>query len=710
MKRRILAGATLLVAGALCLAPRPEVDNSVNALLEANDEGAADYARFSRLFGTDELIVLRLEHPEPKRLLEEVVALTELLEDDETVDRVVSAATAYSSEVTLLLDEEMGGLGELERLRPRFEGPLNRALELIRVKDEKATLFALGRITDPAKRQPLAAALEAKKAAIQEAGGRLLVAGPPLLNLELDRAAHRVEQRALPLLVAVAVIFLLLTTRSFLLSAVVLVPVALGVFATEGALGLAEASSNIIVDITKPLLLVLLLASGLHLVVGFQDARRQDEGPREASESAFRNKGRAIALALFTTAVGFSSLAISPITPIRTFGILSAAGLLLGIPLTLWLLPALLSFVGARGAAKRQGILEPASLAAVRFGTRWRGPILVLAAVGILAGLGAITALRSDPHAIRYFPEDHPLRADYEAMEASGLGLSTLELVLTSTAGFERRPQLEALDRIARRAVALEGVRDAISLPLFLREASFRSTRLDQLPDQLFIERALEERSELLGDFVSPNRESARVSLLIETLDADTLDALAANIRDIVEEEAPSASLTVTGNYRLLLDAQRSLIETLVESLLATALLMELVLLLLLRSARLALAALVPNVLPVSLNFLLMVLVGIPLDLGTAMTGAIALGIAVDDTLHFVIAWRKSGAEPAARSTGRALVMTTVVIGAGFLALVSSDFGPTRNFGLLAGVAMVTALIADLVVLPPLLELTKRDE
>lgn len=709
MKRRILATATLLVAGALCAAPRPAADNSVNALLETGDEGAADYARFSRLFGTDEVIVLRLEHPKLELLLEEVTALTELLQEEETVERVLSAETAYASELALLTDEEMGGLAELERLAPRFEGPLNRALGLIRPTAHQATLFALGKIADPAKREPLAAALDAKRRAFEEAGGRALIAGPPLLNLELDRAAKKVEQRALPALIAVAVLFLLISTRSVTLTLAVLAPVGLGVFATEGILGLTGATTNIIVDITKPLLLVLLLASGLHLAVGFQDARRHDQSPDDASASAVRTKGRAITLALFTTSIGFSSLAISPIAPIRTFGILSAVGLLFGIPLTLWLLPALLSLVGARVRPIHEGILERASLGAVRFGLRHRVPILLFAGIGVVIGLGSITQLHSDPHAIDYFPKKHPLRADYEAMEAEGLGLSTVEVVLTSTIPFDRSAHLERLDRIAREAAKLPGVRDAVSLPLFLREANFRSTGRDALPSQLVVDRALKEKAELLSDFISEDRRKARVSLMIGTLDAGALDTLADRVKQLVAEEAPSTEVAVTGNYRLLLEAQRSLIATLIESLLTTALLMELVLLLLLRSVRLALAALIPNILPVALNFLLMVLARIPLDLGTAMTGAIALGIAVDDTLHFAVAWRKQGAEPAARSTGRALTMTSMVIGAGFLALAPSEFGPTRNFGLLAGATMATALLADLLVLPPLLELTKRD-
>jgi len=150
--------------------------------------------------------------------------------------------------------------------------------------------------------------------------------------------------------------------------------------------------------------------------------------------------------------------------------------------------------------------------------------------------------------------------------------------------------------------------------------------------------------------------------------------------------------------------AQASLVDTLLWSLLTTALLIELFIFLALRSFRLALAALLPMLAPVCLNFLVMWAFDLPLDPGTCMTGAIALGIAVDDALHFMIAWRKGSPRLCALGTGRSLILTSVVIAAGFASLLWAPFVPTARFGLLCAMAMVSALLADLLVLPPLLQ------
>jgi uncharacterized protein len=704
VRLRALAILTFFVGAALCLAPRPRIDNSVNALLAAGDEGVAEYTRFQKLFGTDEVIVVRIEHSDLQVLLQNVAELTQLLDEDATIDRVISPSIVYASELDLLTDTELGGIGELPRLTPRFHGPLNRVLHLFEPERNLATIYALGRVLPADQRVPLATALSQKKRDLANAGGRILLAGPALLNLELDRAGRDVADKALPLLALVAVLFLLVSTRSFVLSGAVLGVTALGVFAGDGVLGLLGVTTNIIVDISKPLLLVLILASGMHVGIAFVHARR-DGDVAHALEVVKATKTGPVILALLTTAIGFGSVAVSPVVPIRNFGCVASFGCLFGIPLTLILLPAILGLVGGNVRPERPGWIEDLSAGLIRFSRANRWLMIGVALVGLVIGTDSLFRLTTDPHAIRYFPKDHPLRVDYEALEHSGLGLSTVELVVSSTVGFGQRDQIAKLDRIAKDAEKSDGVRAAIALPLFVREAGFRINGIESIPDQVLIDKAMEERAAELKDFLSQDRKQARVSLLIETLNADRLDALDASLRKTVKEQLPGSEVSITGNYRLLLSTQRSLISTMRTSLFSTSILMAIAFVLFLRSLKLSIAALLPNVFPVALNYALMRFSGISLDLGTAMTGAIALGIAVDNTFHFIEIWRKDGAEAAARENGRAMILTAVVIGAGFLSLVLSEFGPTRNFGLLTSVVMLTALLAVLFTLTPLLDL-----
>ncbi len=712
--RRNLIIAALLTLGALalCLVPRPRLDNSIGAMLVDDSPRAATYAAFQGRFGADEVVIVQFTAPakHADRFFQRLARFEARMAAYPEVERTLGPASAYEDEFDLLLDPDMGGMGELPRLAKRFDGPLNRALGLITLPADgpadgpaaqldaadgqyQGRVYAFIRPGPPEER----AGLRAELPGLYRSGAH--VAGPPILNIVLDFVSTEVQIITLPLLVAVCVIIMLGLTRSVRQTIAALAPVGLGVGATMGLLSLTGHSTDIVVNIAQPLIFVLLPASGLHVIVAWQDARRLGLDRHSAPWIAAREKGRACALALGTTALGFTSLVWSDMPAIRAFGAVSALGLGLGLPLVLWVLPALLQLLGGGpGPAGRQvlgGIAAATVSHAIR--ARWLWP---LAALLITAGgLWTMTALPISTGGVHYFEDDARIRTDYEALEAAGVGLSSVELILD----FDRAPDetiLETVHRVGEAAEALDGVQQAVGLPLFLREVQWRANGQDMLPAGSLLAEAL--GADAAAGFV--DGRGLRLSLLIDHLDATELDALHGELRRLVAETAPAAKLTLTGHHELVVHAQASLVDTLMWSLLTTALLIELIILVALRSFALTAAALLPMLAPVALNFGLMWALDIPLDLGTCMVGAIALGIAVDDALHFMIAWRKGPALACARSTGRALVLTTVVISAGFLSLMTADFAPTARFGLLTGVAMASALLADLLVLPPILQ------
>jgi len=176
-------------------------------------------------------------------------------------------------------------------------------------------------------------------------------------------------------------------------------------------------------------------------------------------------------------------------------------------------------------------------------------------------------------------------------------------------------------------------------------------------------------------------------------------------------QEIPRTSVVVTGQYPLLLATQRRLLTTLGSSLALTVAAVAAVFVLLLRDLGAAARAMLPNLLPVVGVLGLMGWTGIPLDIATVMVAAVVLGIAVDDTLHTlgVFRVRQAGStlEEAVvatlRDTGPAYLLTGAILVAGFGVTALSSFAPTSRFGLLAAVAMVLAVVADLLLLPALL-------
>lgn len=686
--RDAIALLTLAALGGIAALPRPTIDNSVSALLTSDDEDARDYAKFAETFGTDEIIVAHLTGDDTKKLAAHTASTAAAFRQH--VDLVVDPTEIYADTFAVLLDDDFAAEADVRA----FSGPLGRRLGLFE-PGRAATVYGFARTAAPAKHAALAEAIEEARRRAKRDGIDLRVAGAPLLNLALDRAGRKVAEAALPLLVAVCLIVCLLALRSVRGTIAVFVPAGLTVLASDGAYALTGLTTNVVVDIAKPLLFVLLLAGALHVAAAYR--AHFDGDPSAAAEAAVRDKGRAAVLALLTTAIGFSSLALSPIPPIRRFGLVAAIGLVFGALPVLVVVPALAVRVWPKPRPLDDDRLALLAMRLVAVGGRHRLPMIAVALVTSAVGAWAFTTLPVEPHAIRYFDEADPVRADYDALQSAGFGLQSLEIVVTSTAPLTTRRAIEKLDALARSIESNDGVRTAIGLPLFLREARYVATKRDELPDGAFTKTVLADPPPALAFFLTKDERTARISATIATLDADEMDRIAAAV------DASGLDVTVTGSYRLLLGAQRGLLKTLIESLGLTFVLMQIILLLAVRSIRLGLAAIVPNVLPVATGFVAMVLLDIRLDIGTAMTAAIALGIAVDDTLHFVLAYQRHGLERAARTTGQAIVTSSIVIGAGFAVLVTSDFGPTRSFGILAAIAMGAALLADLLVLPAVL-------
>ena len=749
------AAAILLALAALAgLAPRPAVDNAPASWFPQDAPGRAGYAALVETYGGDEVLLIEVSGGDAPGLLQLVETLEQTLKPAPGVESVLGPFSVFPNEVGQLTDPELAPYAVVDWV---FRGPLNQTMHLYEPELPRARVAAVlrpGSVTERSEFEPLLAPF--KQRALAE-GRTLRVAGQPLVNVELDRAGQAVEQRAMPLLVGVCVALLLLLTRSVRRGLALLVPVGLIVFASEGLLGLVGGTSNLIVTITKPLLFVLLLATGAHLLVEFAALRRAGASGPEAAWGAARHKAWACVLALATTALGFGSLALSSIGPIRTFGWLSAAGLLLGAPGLLILLPALLGLVERGQAApveprdanasvppgqSREQPSDPAGLQAngqadgqgesreadggARLGLLTARVMALSAArpwlwisLGFLGvGLGGYGAsqLSSQPHAIRYLPAAHPVRADYEALEAAGAPLAQLELLVGGPAPITSDIELlRAVDVWIEGASKLPHARGAIGPTLFLREVGYRTAKVDDFPADFLLADIMDRQREQFAAFLSRGGQELRFSLALDTVGPEEMHTLEDELRaSFGRELAPRGlSLELSGSYPLLLGTQEALLSTLRQSLITTAILMQVVLVLALGSWRLGLAALLPNAFPVAIVLGTMWVCGIPLDVGTSMAAAIALGIAVDDTLHVLCAFRGTSGPnrlaQTARSAGAAILLSSLVVAAGFLSITSAPFEPTRNFGFLCAVAMAAALAGDLLLLPACLRVLGAD-
>ena len=199
---------------------------------------------------------------------------------------------------------------------------------------------------------------------------------------------------------------------------------------------------------------------------------------------------------------------------------------------------------------------------------------------------------------------------------------------------------------------------------------------------------------------------------------ANEIAAIMDKLRGYMNEHAPPGlQWEIAGNSRLFADMEELLVKGQVYSLWGALVLIFLLMLLLWRSLGSALLCMIPNLSPILLIFIVMGLFGIWLDMATAMIASVAVGIAVDDTIHVYhgyISRKNAGVRPVqalARTfshAGRAVVTTTIILSAQFMILVSSLFQPTTHFGLLTSIGLWAALVFDLLLLPAIIILLAK--
>lgn len=572
---------------------------------------------------------------------------------------------------------------------------LARNADLLASDGETAVvLIALRRLSAEERRHVLGT-LESRLA--ERPGGiEAGLAGLATLNRALDRELTRVLTRHLPVAMLLAIVLVALALRSPRDTILVTLFSAFCQVLLLGAMGYRGASFNVVTSVLPLLIFVLSLATAIHLLIEVRECAREGRTDPEAVRAAYRLKLWPVVWTAITTGAAFGSLAWSDSPPVRSLGIWSAAGIALVLVAALTLLPALLG-EGRRGeatAARTRFETWTRALGerAVSFALARRRSIHAVFGLLLLLALAGIPRLEVETSVLEYFGRSHPERQRIEALESRGAGTVFAELVLELESGsFDDTTQLDRLAGLTERLRAEELVSSALG-PSDLPAS-----------DHWYFRRA---RSMLLSE----DGRVARISVGLPFAGFGRLEPLFERATAAAAEALPDAEAFVTGPFPMVLAAQRSLLTTMVLSLGVTLLVVLAVLLALVRDRRLALAAVLPNLWPVAVALGAMGWLGVAVDGGTMMIAAVVLGVAVDDTLHFLGGLRarrlEHRIEPRIRATlsrlAPAHVLTSSVLAVGFVVLALSSFLPVARFGALSAVAIAAALAGDLLWVPAL--------
>ncbi len=513
------------------------------------------------------------------------------------------------------------------------------------------------------------------------------------LNRAIDMGSDRAVRTLFPVVLALMGASLLVLLRSARDAAIALGAGALPVAQLGGLMELCGQPLNLLLAALPPLTLILGVTYSVHMLVQSRGAARGTRS-REFARVVVPTLAAAV-----TTVLGFASLLTSSLGPVRALGVWGGVGVLLSLATTFVLVPACAG--EASEAAAGPGARR-------RIPRGW--PILIAVAALVLSAVGA-ARLRTESHVLSFFEPSAEVRRDYDAIERRGLGLTPIELWIGPS---------DAAERVSEAVRALAGRRGEIThlvwsddagpgLPVAM--AGGRPLALHFLPEDRVLARRVRGVASEAG---------RRATLFTRTL---TIEGTIALIRDLErtlgEALGPAPRPRVTGAVALLVRMQALLAQTLRNSFAGAFLTIGLVMVLTLRSVGLGLFALVPNVLPVVWLLGAMGWLGMPLDLATVSVASIAFGVLVDDTIHFLHAYREhraagEGPEAAVRGvlarSGRAMIAATAVSGVSFLGFLASPFVPLRNFGLLTSLTLWLGVSCDLLLVPALILAFRRKE
>ncbi|MCH8122095.1 MAG: MMPL family transporter [Bacteroidetes bacterium] len=348
---------------------------------------------------------------------------------------------------------------------------------------------------------------------------------------------------------------------------------------------------------------------------------------------------------------------------------------------------------------------------------------MVAVVITVVSTIG-ISNIEVDTYTLGYLPSDNRVTRDHRFLEENWGDYSSVDVTIRPIGdyGFSDPKIMASLVAFSEEVVSIEGVSGTLGLHTFVKGYSAARygndrvlTNSSQIRSALRMVEALEE--EEFNRLMSEDRTTSRMTLTGSMMSARALKKTLLQIEELTKKHFEGLADARVAGYPPLYTRMITYIkEAQVQSFYLAIVLVFLLFWLFIRDFKLALIAMVPNLIPVALMIGVMGIARIPLDMGTAMVAAIVLGVAIDDTIHLLVRYQELTAslspDDALTKTvahvGRSIVFTSIVLAFGFSILMLAGVKTVFYFGLLTSIAVVGALFGDLVLLPLVLTVMHR--
>jgi len=733
---------TLLLTLALgAQLPRLRIDESAEGLMVERDPARAFYEQARQRFGSDNLTVVLVKADDVFTLaaLTAVRRLSDGLERVAGVSRVESLTTTRNIKGegdALTTDPLVGAViptapAELARLRADALGSRVLVGNLV-AADGRATalvVYADSRPGETAFNRRFTTDVDALVARETRPGLTIYQVGAPMTKATYAQYLKADQRTIIPLSTVVLIVTLFLAVRT--LQGVV-IPVVTAVVSIVWSLGLMAVTGiplTILTAIIPSLMLAIGFTEDVHMISEYHHRLEHGDDKLTALRTMLGESAMPILVTTATTVLGFGSLITTDITMLIQFGYASAMALTANYVVTMLLLPPMLRWWAVPRRLRRAALADESPHGGIprlmqrlgEFNLRWRVPILVAWGALTLASLAGWLTLRVNTDLISFFPERSAIRqrvADLSRSLAGGLAFYVVvdtghddgiknPAVLRRIAGLQ--DHLAATGRVDKTVSVADYVRK-MHREMHGGDPAFETIpeTSDQVAQYLLM---LEGRE--LEKFVDFKAAAANIVVRHHLTGSGDLSALLRDIeRHVARDFPPTVIVRATGEEVLFNNASDYMAVNELTSFSSTFVIIGVIHALLFMSLKAGILSLIPNVVPILMLYGFMGLVGIPLNTSTAMIATVAIGIAVDDTVHHMVTYSRQLNElhdqrramfETLRIEGRPIIYVSIALAAGFLTLVASNFVATVYFGVLAAFVMLVAMLAELTLTPILM-------
>lgn len=556
--------------------------------------------------------------------------------------------------------------------------------------------------------------------------------GTPAFVAEIQKGILKDMGVMVPLSFIIITLFLLILFRC--VSGVVypIVTVALSLLSSLGIMAWVGLPVTNAIQILPTFLIVVGIGDSVHILTIFYRNYRTSGDKRRSIIDAVGFAGLPVLMTSVTTSLGLFSFAWADVAIVAQLGYIAPVGVMLAFVYTVVLLPALIALLPVkRPKPKRRAHPLPDRIFdAVAKATTRRPALITILSVCIMAGAAySALSIKFSHNSLTWLPPNAAIRQSTEFLDRVNGGTVMLDIVIDSgsSEGMTNPDLLHGIEKATQwiPSINTKGVRagKATSLADVIKEIN-RALNEDRddaytVPDsrELIAQELLlfeSSGSDDLEEITDSHYQMSRISVLAPFVDAIIYKDYVDTVERYLQEQLPGRKITLTGHMAIFVQMIKHFITSMAKSYIIALVVITVLMILMIGRIGIGLMSMIANIAPVLCIFGIMGIADIPLDMATILIGSIVLGLVVDDTIHFLHHFRKAydhtgevyaAVRETLHTTGRALVITSLVLSGGFFIYTASFLMSNIRFGWLSGCAVLFALAADFFLVPALLSL-----